>query len=195
MIQIPRGTQDILPKDSYKWQFIEERLHAIAKNYNYKEIRTPAFESTELFVRGVGGSTDIVNKEMYTFKDNGNRSIILEREGTPRVVRSYIENKVQHDVMQPTKVYYMEPMFRYERKQKGRYRQFVQFGIEAIGVENWLIDVEVLSMLMNIYQSFGLKNLKLVINSIGDIESRNEYNKALVEHFSPRIDEFCNDCQ
>src|SRR5690625_2160673 len=195
MIQIPRGTQDILPKDSYKWQFIEERLHAIAKNYNYKEIRTPAFESTELFVRGVGGSTDIVNKEMYTFKDKGDRSLTLKPEGTAPVVRSYIENKMQHDVVQPTKVYYMEPMFRYERKQKGRYRQFVQFGVEAIGVEDPLIDVEILSMLMHIYQSFGLKNLKLVINSIGDADSRAEYNKALVEHFSPRIDEFCSDCQ
>jgi histidyl-tRNA synthetase len=110
-------------------------------------------------------------------------------------VRSYIENKMQHNVEQPVKLFYLAPMFRYERKQKGRYRQFVQFGVEAIGVEDPLIDVEVLSMLMNIYQSFGLKNLKLVINSIGDIESRNEYNKALVEHFSPRIDEFCNDCQ
>src|SRR5690625_5102623 len=195
MIQIPRGTQDILPKDSYKWQFIEERLHAIAKNYNYKEIRTPAFESTELFVRGVGGSTDIVNKEMYTFKDKGDRSLTLKPEGTAPVVRSYIENKMQHDVVQPTKVYYMEPMFRYERKQKGRYRQFVQFGIEAIGVEDPLIDVEVLSMLMHIYQSFGLKDLKLYINSIGDQDSRAAYNEALVDHFRPSITEFCTDCQ
>lgn len=195
MIQIPRGTQDILPKDSYKWQFIEERLHEIAKNYNYKEMRTPTFESTELFVRGVGGSTDIVNKEMYTFKDKGDRSLTLKPEGTAPVVRSYIENKMQHDVVQPTKVYYMAPMFRYERKQKGRYRQFVQFGIEAIGVEDPLIDVEVISMLMHIYRSFGLKDLKLYINSIGDQHSRAAYNEALVAHFRPSIDEFCSDCQ
>ena len=195
MIQVPRGTQDILPEESYKWQYIEKKLHEIAKNYNYEEIRTPMFESTDLFVRAVGGSTDIVNKEMYTFKDKGDRSLTLRPEGTAPVVRSYIENKMQHNVEQPVKLFYLAPMFRYERKQKGRYRQFVQFGVEAIGVEDPLIDVEVLSMLMNIYQSFGLKNLKLVINSIGDIESRNEYNKALVEHFSPRIDEFCNDCQ
>lgn len=195
MIQVPRGTQDILPEESYKWQYIEKKLHEIAKNYNYEEIRTPMFESTDLFVRAVGGSTDIVNKEMYTFKDKGDRSLTLRPEGTAPVVRSYIENKMQHNVEQPVKLFYLAPMFRYERKQKGRYRQFVQFGVEAIGVEDPLIDVEVLSMLMNIYQSFGLKNLKLVINSIGDIESRKEYNKALVEHFSPRIDEFCNDCQ
>ena len=195
MIQVPRGTQDILPKDSYKWQFIEKKLHEIAKNYNYDEIRTPMFESTELFVRAVGGSTDIVNKEMYTFQDKGDRSLTLRPEGTAPVVRSYIENKMQHNVEQPVKLFYVAPMFRYERKQKGRYRQFVQFGVEAIGVEDPLIDVEILSMLMHIYQSFGLKNLKLVINSIGDIDSRAQYNKALVEHFSPRIDEFCHDCQ
>lgn len=195
MIQIPRGTQDILPGESYKWQIIEEKLREIAANYNYQEIRTPVFEATELFVRGVGGSTDIVNKEMYTFEDKGGRSLTLRPEGTAPVVRSYIENKMQHDVNQPVKVFYKEPMFRYERKQKGRYRQFVQFGIEAIGVEDPLIDVEVLSMLMHIYQSFGLKNLKLYINSIGDHQSRKEYNDALVSHFKPRIDEFCSDCQ
>lgn len=195
MIQIPRGTQDILPGESYKWQIIEDKLREIASNYNYQEIRTPIFESTELFVRGVGGSTDIVNKEMYTFEDKGGRSITLRPEGTAPVVRSYIENKMQHDVNQPVKVFYKEPMFRYERRQKGRYRQFVQFGVEAIGVENPLIDVEVLSMLMHIYQSFGLRNLKLYINSIGDHDSRKAYNDALVEHFKPRIDEFCSDCQ
>ena len=119
----------------------------------------------------------------------------MRPEGTAPVVRSYIENKMQHNVEQPVKLFYLAPMFRYERKQKGRYRQFVQFGVEAIGVEDPLIDVEMLSMLMHIYQSFGLKNLKLVINSIGDIDSRTQYNKALVEHFSPRIDEFCHDCQ
>ncbi|WP_342389219.1 histidine--tRNA ligase [Salinicoccus bachuensis] len=195
MIQIPRGTQDILPKDTYKWQFIEDRLHEIAQNYNYREIRTPVFESTELFVRGVGGSTDIVNKEMYTFMDKGDRSMTLKPEGTAPVVRSYIENKMQHDVNQPVKVYYLAPMFRYERRQKGRYRQFVQFGIEAIGVEDPLIDVEVISMLMHIYQSFGLSDLKLYINSIGDQDSRAAYNQALVDHFRPSIGEFCSDCQ
>ena len=195
MIQIPRGTQDILPKDSYKWQYIEDTLKNVCEKYNYQEIRTPIFESTDLFVRAVGDTTDIVNKEMYTFKDKGDRSMTLRPEGTAPVVRSYIENKMYGDPNQPIKVFYNQPMFRYERQQKGRYRQFVQFGVEAIGVEDPLIDVEILSMLMAFYESFGLKDLELHINSIGDFESRKEYQKALQEHFRPKIDEFCDDCQ
>ena len=195
MIQIPRGTQDILPKDSYKWQYIEDTLKNVCEKYNYQEIRTPIFESTDLFVRAVGDTTDIVNKEMYTFKDKGDRSMTLRPEGTAPVVRSYIENKMYGDPNQPIKVFYNQPMFRYERQQKGRYRQFVQFGVEAIGVEDPLIDVEILSMLMAFYESFGLKDLELHINSIGDFDSRKEYQKALQEHFRPRIDEFCDDCQ
>ena len=195
MIQIPRGTQDILPKDSYKWQFIEDTLKDVCEKYDYQEIRTPIFESTDLFVRAVGDTTDIVNKEMYTFKDKGDRSMTLRPEGTAPVVRSYIENKMYGDPNQPIKVFYNQPMFRYERQQKGRYRQFVQFGVEAIGVEDPLIDVEILSMLMAFYESFGLKDLELHINSIGDFDSRKEYQKALQEHFRPSIDEFCSDCQ
>ncbi|QYA49138.1 histidine--tRNA ligase [Nosocomiicoccus ampullae] len=195
MIQIPRGTQDILPKDSYKWQYIEDTLKNVCEKYNYQEIRTPIFESTDLFVRAVGDTTDIVNKEMYTFKDKGDRSMTLRPEGTAPVVRSYIENKMYGDPNQPIKVFYNQPMFRYERQQKGRYRQFVQFGVEAIGVEDPLIDVEILSMLMAFYESFGLKDLELHINSIGDFDSRKEYQKALQEHFRPKIDEFCDDCQ
>lgn len=195
MIQIPRGTQDILPKDSYKWQFIEDTLKDICEKYNYQEIRTPIFESTDLFVRAVGDTTDIVNKEMYTFKDKGDRSMTLRPEGTAPVVRSYIENKMYGDPNQPIKVFYNQPMFRYERQQKGRYRQFVQFGVEAIGVEDPLIDVEILSMLIAFYESFGLKDLELHINSIGDFDSRKEYQKALQDHFRPSIDEFCSDCQ
>ena len=163
--------------------------------YNYKEIRTPIFESTDLFARGVGDSTDVVQKEMYTFKDKGDRSITLRPEGTAAVVRSYIENKMQGYPNQPIKLYYNGPMFRYERKQKGRYRQFNQFGVEAIGAENPSIDAEVLAMVMHIYESFGLKHLKLVINSIGDADSRKEYNDALVKHFEPVIDSFCDDCK
>lgn len=195
MIQIPRGTQDILPKDSYKWQHIEDTLKNVCEKYNYQEIRTPIFESTDLFVRAVGDTTDIVNKEMYTFKDKGDRSMTLRPEGTAPVVRSYIENKMYGDPNQPIKLFYNQPMFRYERQQKGRYRQFVQFGVEAIGVEDPLIDVEILSMLMAFYESFGLKDLELHINSIGDFDSRKEYQKALQEHFRPSIDEFCDDCQ
>lgn len=195
MIKMPRGTQDILPQDSAKWRYIENRLHTLMELYNYKEIRTPIFESTELFARGVGDSTDVVQKEMYTFKDKGGRSLTLRPEGTAAVVRSYIEHKMQGEPNQPIKLYYNGPMFRYERKQKGRYRQFNQFGVEAIGAENPSIDAEILAMVMHIYESFGLKHLKLVINSIGDSESRKEYNEALVKHFESVIDTFCSDCQ
>ena len=195
MIKMPRGTQDILPQDSAKWRYIENRLHTLMELYNYKEIRTPIFESTELFARGVGNSTDVVQKEMYTFKDKGGRSLTLRPEGTAAVVRSYIEHKMQGEPNQPIKLYYNGPMFRYERKQKGRYRQFNQFGVEAIGAENPSIDAEILAMVMHIYESFGLKHLKLVINSIGDSESRKEYNEALVKHFESVIDTFCSDCQ
>ncbi|AIR83604.1 histidine--tRNA ligase [Staphylococcus epidermidis] len=195
MIKMPRGTQDILPQDSAKWRYIENRLHTLMELYNYKEIRTPIFESTELFARGVGDSTDVVQKEMYTFKDKGDRSLTLRPEGTAAVVRSYIEHKMQGEPNQPIKLYYNGPMFRYERKQKGRYRQFNQFGVEAIGAENPSIDAEILAMVMHIYESFRLKHLKLVINSIGDSESRKEYNEALVKHFEPVIDTFCSDCQ
>ncbi|AYX90018.1 histidine--tRNA ligase [Staphylococcus cohnii] len=195
MINIPRGTQDILPSETKKWRYIEAKLDELMELYNYEEIRTPIFESTELFARGVGDSTDVVQKEMYTFKDKGDRSITLRPEGTAAVVRSYIENKMQGLPNQPIKLYYNGPMFRYERKQKGRYRQFTQFGVEAIGAENPSIDAEILAMVMHIYQSFGLKHLKLVINSIGDIDSRKEYIEALVKHFEPVIGDFCKDCQ
>ncbi|AVO02009.1 histidine--tRNA ligase [Staphylococcus simulans] len=195
MIKIPRGTQDILPDQSRKWRYIETKLDELMELYNYKEIRTPIFESTDLFARGVGDSTDVVQKEMYTFKDKGDRSITLRPEGTAAVVRSYIENKMQGDPNQPIKLYYNGPMFRYERKQKGRYRQFNQFGVEAIGAEDPSIDAEVLAMVMHIYESFGLKHLKLVINSVGDFDSRKEYNEALIKHFEPVIDTFCSDCQ
>lgn len=195
MINIPRGTQDILPTETPKWRYIEDRLHTIAASFNYKEIRTPIFESTDLFARGVGDTTDIVQKEMYTFKDKGDRSITLRPEGTAAVVRSYIENKMNGDANQPVKLYYNGPMFRYERKQKGRYRQFVQFGVEAIGAENPAMDAEVIHMVYSIYKSFGLQHVKIVLNSIGDLESRNIYKEALVKHFEPHIEHFCNDCK
>lgn len=195
MIHIPRGTQDILPEETAKWRYIENQLHKLMEVYNYQEIRTPIFESTDLFARGVGDSTDVVQKEMYTFKDKGDRSITLRPEGTAAVVRSYIENKMQGLPNQPVKLYYNGPMFRYERKQKGRYRQFNQFGVEAIGAENPSMDAEVLAMVMHIYQSFGLKKIKLVINSVGDAASRVDYQNALREHFQPVIHNYCKDCQ
>ena len=163
--------------------------------YQYKEIRTPVFEHTELFTRSVGDTTDIVQKEMYTFQDRGNRSLTLRPEGTASVVRSYVEHKMFGYPDQPVKLYYMGPMFRYERQQAGRYRQFVQFGIEAIGSADPAIDAEVISLAMSVYRKAGLKKLKLVINSLGDKESRVAHKEALVNYFAPHIEEFCSDCQ
>jgi histidyl-tRNA synthetase len=193
--QIPRGTQDILPGEAEKWQYIEQTAREICRRYNYKEIRTPIFEHTELFLRGVGDTTDIVQKEMYTFEDRGGRSITLRPEGTASVVRSFVENKMYGDPNQPIKLYYVGPMFRYERPQAGRFRQFVQFGVEALGSNDPAIDAEVIALAMEIYQALGLKKLKLVINSLGDIESRKAHREALVNHFKGRIHEFCEDCQ
>ncbi len=194
-IQVPRGTQDILPGEVEKWQYIEEVAKDICKTYQYKEIRTPIFESSELFMRGVGDTTDIVQKEMYVFEDRGGRSLALRPEGTAPVVRSFVQNKMFGDPNQPVKLFYTGPMFRYERPQAGRYRQFVQFGVEALGSEDPAIDAEVISLAMQVYQKLGLKNLKLIINSLGDTESRTNHREALINHFKPRIDEFCSDCQ
>ncbi|MBM6619703.1 histidine--tRNA ligase [Bacillus suaedaesalsae] len=194
-IQIPRGTQDILPGVVEKWQFIEEQARDLCKRFNYKEIRTPIFEHTDLFQRGVGDTTDIVQKEMYTFEDRGGRSITLRPEGTASTVRSFVENKMFGWADQPVKLYYIGPMFRYERPQSGRYRQFVQFGIEALGSADPAIDAEVISLAMQMYQGLGLTRLKLIINSLGDQESRIAHKNALVSHFTPHISEFCSDCQ
>jgi histidyl-tRNA synthetase len=194
-ISIPRGTQDILPGEVEKWQLIEEKARELCEKYQYKEIRTPIFEHTDLFSRGVGDSTDIVQKEMYTFEDRGKRSLTLRPEGTAAVVRSYVEKKMFGLPNQPVKLYYMGPMFRYERPQAGRFRQFVQFGIEALGSNDPAIDAEVIALAMNLYKEMGLKKLKLIINSLGDKESRNAHRDALVNHFKPRIGEFCHDCQ
>ncbi|MBU9712520.1 histidine--tRNA ligase [Evansella tamaricis] len=193
--KIPRGTQDILPEQSLKWQYIEQKAHELCRRYNYKEIRTPMFEQTELFARGVGDTTDIVQKEMYTFEDRGGRSLTLRPEGTASTVRSYVENKMFGWVNQPIKLYYIGPMFRYERPQSGRMRQFVQFGVEAMGSDDPAIDAEVIGLAMDFYRELGLSNLKLVINSLGDQESRTNHRKAMIKHFEPRIAEFCQDCQ
>ncbi|MBM7706635.1 histidyl-tRNA synthetase [Chryseomicrobium aureum] len=195
MIKVPRGTQDILPEQSYKWQTVETIIRDTCNVYQYKEIRTPIFEHTELFTRGVGDTTDIVQKEMYTFEDRGNRSLTLRPEGTASTVRAYVEHKLFGQPDQPVKLYYMGPMFRYERQQAGRYRQFVQFGIEAIGSADPAVDAEVIALAMDVYKKAGLKDLKLVLNSLGDAASRNAHKEALVAHFAPRINEFCGDCQ
>lgn len=194
-INAPRGTQDLLPGTTEKWQYVEEALKKISKLYNYKEIRTPIFEHTELFQRGVGDSTDIVQKEMYTFKDKGDRSLTLRPEGTASVVRSFVQHKLFGHSGQPTKLFYFGPMFRYERPQQGRMRQFVQFGIEALGSDDPAVDAEVIALAMESYKQLGLKSLKLVINSLGDKESRDSHRQALVDHFTPHKDELCSDCQ
>ncbi|PYZ94152.1 histidine--tRNA ligase [Salipaludibacillus keqinensis] len=193
--KIPRGTQDILPAQSKKWQYIEQKAHDLCKRYNYQEIRTPMFEQTELFARGVGDTTDIVQKEMYTFEDRGGRSLTLRPEGTASTVRAFVENKMHGWADQPVKLYYIGPMFRYERPQSGRMRQFVQLGVEAMGSADPAIDAEVIGLAMDFYRELGLKNLKLVVNSLGDKESRNNHRNALIDHFKPRISEFCGDCQ
>ncbi|ALS74268.1 histidine--tRNA ligase [Planococcus rifietoensis] len=194
-IQAPRGTYDVLPQESAKWQEIERTINELCNLYQYKEIRTPVFEHTELFQRGVGDTTDIVQKEMYTFQDRGDRSLTLRPEGTASVVRSYVEHKLFGQPDQPVKLYYTGPMFRYERPQAGRMRQFVQFGVEAIGSKDPAIDAEVIALAMDVYKSSGLKSLRLVLNSLGDTESRLAHKQALIEHFAPSIDEFCGDCQ
>ncbi|AIY05193.1 histidyl-tRNA synthetase [Planococcus sp. PAMC 21323] len=194
-IQAPRGTYDVLPDQSAKWQEVEQKINELCRLYQYKEIRTPIFEHTELFQRGVGDTTDIVQKEMYTFQDRGERSLTLRPEGTASVVRSYVENKLFGMPDQPVKLFYTGPMFRYERPQAGRMRQFVQFGVEAIGSKDPAIDAEVISLAMEVYRSVGLKQLRLVINSLGDTESRIAHKEALIKHFEPSINEFCDDCQ
>lgn len=194
-IKAPRGTVDILPETAKKWQYIESVLKNVSDRFHFKEIRTPLFEHTELFQRGVGDSTDIVQKEMYTFEDRGGRSLTLRPEGTASVVRAFVENKLFGSPIQPVKLFYFGQMFRYERPQKGRMRQLNQFGVEAMGSADPAVDAEVIDLLMTCYKELGLKSLKLVINSLGDNESRKDYRNALVQHFTPHKEELCSDCQ
>lgn len=194
-INRPRGTVDILPGEVEKWQYIEGVARELCRKFHYQEIRTPIFEHTELFERGVGDQTDVVQKEMYTFLDRGNRSITLRPEGTAAVVRSYVENKLFGQGVTTSKLSYLGPMFRYERAQAGRQRQFVQFGVEALGSNDPAIDAEVIFLAMSFYKELGLQNIKLVINSLGDTESRVAYREALIQHFEPVISGYCSDCQ
>ncbi len=193
MINIPKGTKDILPQDSYKWQYVEGVAREVAKNFHLKEIRTPVFEHTELFQRGVGDTTDIVTKEMYTFKDKGDRSITLKPEGTAGAARSFIENGMQSGVL-PAKMYYITPAFRYERPQAGRLREFHQFGVEVFGASGAQTDAEVIAMAASLLKKLGLQ-VKLYINSIGCPTCRAAYNKALKEFFQPRLHQLCYDCK
>src|SRR5690625_3820042 len=194
-LNAPRGTVDTLPSEVEKWQYVESKLKNLCDRFNFKEIRTPLFEHTEVFQRSVGETTDIVQKEMYTFLDRGNRSITLRPEGTAGVARAYIEGKLHGAVNQPIKVYYNGPMFRYERQQEGRRRQFHQFGVEALGSEDPAIDAEVIALAMGIYERLGINEIELVINSLGDLDSRKRHRKALIEHFTPYTDELCDDCR
>ena len=193
MINIPKGTKDVLPQDSYKWQYVEGVAREVASLFNIKEIRTPVFEHTELFQRGVGDTTDIVTKEMYTFKDKGDRSITLKPEGTAGVARSFLENGMGNGVL-PAKMYYIIPAFRYERPQAGRLREFHQFGVEVYGSASAQTDAEVIMTASTLLKKLGLQ-IKLCINSIGCPTCRAAYNKALKDFFAPHLDELCGDCK
>ncbi len=193
--RIPKGVFDILPDDaeawkcSHLWQWVEGAVRELTKLYGFSEIRTPLFESTELFSRSIGSTTDIVTKEMYTFLDQGNRSMTLRPEGTAAVMRSFIENHMEglH------KFFYLASMFRYERQQAGRYRQHHQFGVEVVGSLSPFVDVEVIELLHTLYKRLGLQNLKLHINSIGDLETRNRFKTALKASLKPHFSELSED--
>ena len=190
----PRGTKDILPAEAHDWRYVENIIRGICTVYNYQEIRTPIFEHTELFLRGIGEATDVVDKEMYTFLDRGKRSITLRPENTASAVRAYVEHKLYAEPA-PVKLFYMGPMFRYDRPQAGRQRQFHQFGVEALGVQGPKIDAEIILLAVHILQKLGLQDLQLKINSVGCPNCRPVYRKKLQEYFQPHLAELCEDCQ
>ena len=194
MINIPKGTKDVLPNESYKWHYVENVVRSVAKDFNIKEIRTPTFEHTELFLRGVGDTTDIVNKEMYTFLDKAERSITLKPEGTAGVARAFIENSLYANP-QPTKMYYITPVFRYEKPQAGRLREHHQFGIEYYGSSSAIADVEVMMVAKSIFDRLGVSNLVLNVNSIGCPECRKKYNEALKKYLKDNLSNMCHTCQ
>lgn len=189
-----KGTKDVLPKEVHKNQYIEATCLDIAEKFGYKEIRTPVFEHTELFQRGVGDTTDVVQKEMYTFDDKGGRSITLRPEGTAGAVRSYLENGLCNEAL-PQKVCYLTSCYRYEKPQAGRLREFHQFGVECFGTQSPLADAELIALAKAVFDSLEVKELSLEINSIGCPTCRAEYHKALKEYFSSRKDELCETCQ
>lgn len=193
MINIPKGTKDVLPDESYKWHYVESVVKAVAERFGACEIRTPTFEHTELFLRGVGDTTDIVNKEMYTFTDKGGRSITLKPEGTAGVARSFIENGLSNRAM-PLKMYYITPVFRYERPQAGRLREHHQFGIEFYGAKGADTDAEVILLAYTVLKELGL-NVKLNVNSMGCPSCRKEYNSALKEFLKDNVDNLCETCR
>jgi len=189
-----KGTKDVLPKDVHKNQYIEATALDIASKFGYKEIRTPVFEHTELFQRGVGDTTDVVQKEMYTFDDKGGRSITLRPEGTAGAVRSFLENGLCNEAL-PQKVCYLTSCYRYEKPQAGRLREFHQFGVECFGTASSLADAEIIALAKSIFDTLGVRDLSLEINSIGCPKCRAEYHKALKEYFASRKDELCDTCK
>lgn len=193
-IKAPKGTQDIMPEEVYKWHFVESKLREICDKFGYKELRTPTFEHTELFKRGVGETTDVVQKEMYTFEDKKGRSITLKPEGTAPVVRSFVEASMASNP-QPIKLYYLTPCFRYEKPQAGRLREFHQFGIEAFGSTAPSIDAEVMMLADRVFTEFGIKDVILNINSIGCPTCRAEYQKKLKEFLNDKKSDLCTTCQ
>ena len=195
MIKRQKGCNDIYGREAKIWKYVDDVIDALMEKYNYTYIRTPLFESTELFHRGVGETTDIVSKESYDFEDKSGRKITLRPEGTAGVVRAYIENKMYGDANQPVKVYYNGTMYRYERPQAGRDRELTQFGMEILGTDDPMSDAEIISAAVNLYKMLGLKEIKVNLNSLGDNESRNAYREALIEYFKPHVKELCEDCQ
>lgn len=195
MITKQKGTYDIYGLDAKKRMYVNDILDAICQKYNYGRIETPVFEASELFHRGVGETTDMVQKETYDFKDRGDREITLRPEGTAGVVRWFIENKLYGNMSDPVKVYYNMKMYRYERPQSGRQREFTQWGFECFGSDDAMADAEVISLAYNAYRLMGLDNVTVKLNTIGDIESRENYKKALKEYLEPHINELCEDCR
>lgn len=194
MINIPKGTKDVLPSDSYKWQYVESMARKAAHLYGFREIRTPAFEHTELFTRSIGDDTDVVKKEMYTFLDKGNRSITLKPEGTAPVARSFVENALDA-LSLPLKMYYITPVFRYENPQAGRLREHHQFGVELYGGDNAALDYEVISLAHTFLSSVGVTGLVLNLNSIGCEKCRGKYNETLKAYLAGKLDEMCPTCK
>ncbi|WP_206458069.1 histidine--tRNA ligase [Anaerovorax sp. IOR16] len=191
---IPKGTKDVLPSQVYKWQYVERTFRELCSKYHFKEIRTPIFEHTELFKRSVGDTTDIVEKQMYSFDDYGGRNLTLKPEGTSPVVRAFVENKLFAEV-QPSKYYYVTPCFRYEKPQSGRLREFHQLGIETFGAANMMADAEVIALAMDFLDELGIKDLELRINSIGCPNCRQKYREALQAFLKPNYDAFCDTCK
>ncbi len=194
-IQAPKGTKDVLPQESYKWQFVESKIRELCRLYGIYEIRTPVIEHTELFARGVGDTTDIVQKEMYTFTDKGDRSITLKPEGTAGVVRAFLENRLFNEPM-PQKMFYLNsPVFRYEKPQAGRLREHHQFGIELFGSPSYEADAEIMLLALELLKQLGLSDLALHINSIGCKKCRRQYNEALRAYLDDHIEEMCSTCK